>query len=80
MNRKIGLSPARVMGQLVCHEYGTGLFPVAGRMVMVNDDGAAGQFGWSELAGLGNYRTKSTIAAAVSAGHPSQGACPVGSS
>lgn len=46
------LSPARVMGPPLCHEHGTGLCPVAGRVVIVTDDGAVGQFGWSELAGL----------------------------
>lgn len=33
------LSPARLMGPPLCHEYGTGLCPVAGRVVMVTEDG-----------------------------------------
>jgi hypothetical protein len=33
------VSPARVMGPPFCHEYGTGWFLVAGRVVMVTDDG-----------------------------------------
>ncbi|WP_405166553.1 NUDIX domain-containing protein [Nocardia sp. NBC_01499] len=42
------VSPARVMGPPVCHEHGTGLDPVAGRVLMVTDDRVAGQ----SVAGL----------------------------
>ncbi len=37
--RRSTMSPARVMGPPLCHEYGTGLCPVAGRVVTVTEDG-----------------------------------------
>jgi hypothetical protein len=39
------LSLVRVMGPPVRHEHGTGLCPIAGRAVMVADEGGAGQSG-----------------------------------
>ncbi|KEF95178.1 hypothetical protein K883_05134 [Mycobacterium sp. TKK-01-0059] len=46
-----GLSLARVMGPPFCHEHGTGCFRLLA-VVMVTDEMAAGQFGWSELTGF----------------------------
>ena len=46
------LSPARVMGPPFLPWSWDRLVPVAGRLVIVTGHGAAGQFGWPELAGL----------------------------
>lgn len=46
-----GVSLARVMGPPFCHEHGTGCFRLLA-VVMVTDEMAAGQFGWSELTGF----------------------------
>lgn len=45
------VSLARVMGPPFCHEHGTGCFRLLA-VVMVTDEMAAGQFGWSELTGF----------------------------
>lgn len=45
------MSLARVMGPPFCHEHGTGCFRLLA-VVMVTDEMAAGQFGWSELTGF----------------------------
>jgi hypothetical protein len=59
MNRE-KLSPARVMGPLVCHEHGTGLFRYQA-VLMVTDGGCAGQsdgVGGAGFFGLGFWRCR----------------------